>query len=101
MYGVTTRLPRVAPNDTLQYKSWEIPPGVSHAASPLAFQSMLKVQQTPVSMSTYFVHMDESIFPHPDRFDPERWIRAANEGVRLDHYLVSFSKGSRMCVGIK
>lgn len=52
-------------------------------------------------MSTSFVHMDEAIFPNADIYDPDRWIRAAKERARLDHYLVSFSKGSRMCVGIK
>lgn len=28
MYGVTTRLPRVAPNEALKYNDWVIPPGV-------------------------------------------------------------------------
>lgn len=28
-YGVTTRLPRVAPTEALVYKDWVIPPGVS------------------------------------------------------------------------
>ena len=45
--------------------------------------------------------MDSAIFPNPESYDPDRWISAAQEGVRLDRYLVSFSKGSRMCVGIK
>jgi Cytochrome P450 len=45
--------------------------------------------------------MDSTIFPNPESYDPDRWIRAAQEGLRLDRYLVSFSKGSRMCVGIK
>jgi hypothetical protein len=45
--------------------------------------------------------MDSAIFPNPESYDPDRWIRAAQEGVRLDRYFVSFSKGSRMCVGIK
>jgi cytochrome P450 len=57
--------------------------------------------QTPVSESNYFVHMDPDIFPDPESFDPDRWLRAAKDGFRLDRYLVSFSKGSRMCVGIK
>ena len=83
MYGVTTRLPRVSPNEPLIYKDWVIPAG------------------TPVSESNYFVHMDDKIFPNPEAFDPDRWIRAAEEGFRLDRYFVSFSKGSRMCVGMK
>ena len=35
MYGVTTRLPRVAPTEALRYKDWVIPPGVSNA-NPVA-----------------------------------------------------------------
>ncbi|KAJ4504170.1 hypothetical protein HRR75_007793 [Exophiala dermatitidis] len=83
MHGVTTRLPRVSPTEPLRYKDWIIPPG------------------TPVSESNYFVHMDKTIFPNPAEYDPGRWLRAAEAGIRLDRYLVSFTKGSRMCVGIK
>ncbi|KAJ4505583.1 hypothetical protein HRR83_008582 [Exophiala dermatitidis] len=82
MHGVTTRLPRVSPTEPLRYKDWIIPPG------------------TPVSESNYFVHMDKTIFPNPAEYDPGRWLRAAEAGIRLDRYLVSFTKGSRMCVGI-
>lgn len=57
--------------------------------------------QTPVSQSNLFVHMDPKVFPDAEAFKPERWIEAKEDGVRLDRYLVSFSKGSRQCVGIK
>lgn len=45
--------------------------------------------------------MDPTIFPNPDSFDPERWIRAAARGERLDQFIVSFTKGGRQCLGIK
>lgn len=45
--------------------------------------------------------MDEALFPDPERFEPDRWIRASEEGRRLEKYIVSFSKGSRQCIGIK
>lgn len=61
----------------------------------------LTVAQTPVSLSPYLVHMDPSIFPNPSAFEPERWIKAAREGVHLNKFLVNFTKGSRQCVGIK
>lgn len=57
--------------------------------------------QTPVSQSNYFIHMDPTIFPNPHEFVPSRWLDAKESGFRLDRYLVSFSKGSRQCVGIK
>lgn len=57
--------------------------------------------QTLVSQTNYFVLVDPSKFPDPQTFDPERWTRAAAKGERLDRYLVNFSKGSRICLGMK
>lgn len=81
--SVTGRLARVAPDETLTYGTWVIPPG------------------TPVSMDHHFTHLDPSIFEDPTRFDPLRWQRAADEGSPLDRYLIPFGRGSRMCIGIK
>ncbi|GFF32239.1 trichodiene oxygenase [Aspergillus udagawae] len=81
-YGAVIRLPRVAPTETLKYKDYAIPPG------------------TPVSMSTYFVHQDPSIFPDPQTFRPERWIEASDQPERLTKYIVSFTRGSRICLGM-
>jgi len=76
-YGVCTRLQRV-PYEDLSFEDWIIPAG------------------TPVGMTSTLIHHDESIFPNSKEFQPERWI----EDSRLDRYLVSFSKGSRQCVGM-
>ncbi len=51
---------------------------------------------TPVCMDAISIHTDESVFPDSATFQPERWI----DNPRLDHYLVSFSKCSRQCMGI-
>ena len=51
---------------------------------------------TPVGMTSVFIHQDESIFPDACSFVPEHWI----DHSQLDRYLVSFSKGSRQCLGI-
>lgn len=51
--------------------------------------------------ASYFMHMNPGIFPSPNKFDPDRWIRATENGERLDQYIVSFSKGTRQCAGIK
>lgn len=81
-YGVSTRLQRVAPNETMTFndgkKDWTIPPG------------------TPVGMTGLLIHQNEAIFPEPFMFIPERWI----ENPRLDRYLTSFTKGARQCLGI-
>lgn len=82
--GTTTRLQRIAPDETLIYtdpntgKVWDIPPG------------------TPVSLTSLHIHHDETIFADPESFHPERWI----ENPDLDRYLLTFSKGSRQCLGI-
>ncbi|OOQ89595.1 Trichodiene oxygenase [Penicillium brasilianum] len=81
-YGLVVRIPRISPHEALQYNGFVIPPG------------------TPVSQSTYLVNNDASVFPNPQVFDPERWVKAAQDGTNLDKYMVSFSKGSRACLGI-
>ncbi|PYH76233.1 cytochrome P450, partial [Aspergillus uvarum CBS 121591] len=78
---VTTRLPRIAPHETLRYQHWEIPAG------------------TPVSMSTYFILRDPTIFPDPTSFRPERWLLAPDDALRLQRYLVPASKGTLGCLG--
>ncbi|KAE8421134.1 cytochrome P450 [Aspergillus pseudocaelatus] len=78
---VTSRLPRIVPNETLEFRSWKIPPG------------------TPVSMSSHFILRDPAIFPDPLVFQPERWLKQSTIGLSLDRYLVPFSKGSQGCLG--
>jgi cytochrome P450 len=79
-YGATARSARVAPDTSLKCGGWIIPAG------------------TPVSMTIPITHHDESIFPNADAFNPNRWL--GDDAHRLDKYLVSFSKGSRSCIGI-
>ena len=49
----------------------------------------------------YFVHTDPTIFPSPETFRPERWMEATDKGERLNRYLVPFTKGPRICLGLK
>ncbi|KAJ5668037.1 uncharacterized protein N7477_006607 [Penicillium maclennaniae] len=67
---------------TRTYKKFTIPPG------------------TPVSRSIYFVHMDPDVFPEPNTFNPDRWLESSQKGERLDRFLVPFTKGSRICLGM-
>ncbi|KAJ5682378.1 hypothetical protein N7462_005543 [Penicillium macrosclerotiorum] len=78
---VTTRLPRSAPDETLQYQQWQIPAG------------------TFVSMSTYFILKDPKIFPNPEAFMPERWLLPTDQLRELEKHLVPASKGTLGCLG--
>jgi cytochrome P450 len=79
-YGVSVRSARIAPDTSLQFGDWTIPPG------------------TPVSMTIPLTHHNESIFANSHAFDPDRWL--TEDSGRLEKYLVAFSKGSRACVGL-
>ena len=57
--------------------------------------------KTPVSMSIPFILQDPSIFADPHTFDPERWIRSAEQGENLERFQITFAKGSRSCPGQK
>ena len=78
-HGITTRDPRLAPDEEIKYGDWAIP------------------KNTPVSMTTVDVLMNKDIFPEPKKFVPERWL----ENPDLMRYFVPFGKGSRQCLGIK
>ncbi|PYH92277.1 cytochrome P450 [Aspergillus ellipticus CBS 707.79] len=75
-YGLSHRLQRISPHDPMKYKD-----------------------VTPVGMSAALIHHDEAIFPRSHEFVPERWTDL-DERKRLYRYLVSFSKGSRQCIGM-
>ncbi|KAF3483738.1 cyrochrome P450 [Arthroderma uncinatum] len=81
-YGVSTRLQRKSPDQAIEYKGLAIPPG------------------TPVGMSSVIVHHDEDVFPDSHNFVPERWLDL-EERKHLEKYMVSFSSGSRRCIGMK
>ncbi|KAL8715238.1 MAG: hypothetical protein Q9220_001196 [cf. Caloplaca sp. 1 TL-2023] len=80
-YGTVNRLTRVCATP-IKYREWDIP------------------ANTPVGMTTVDVHDDESIFPDHMSFLPERWLVDRESGDRLDNYLFTFGKGTRMCIGM-
>jgi cytochrome P450 len=79
-HGVSTRSPRLAPDQQLRYGEWSIP------------------KNTPVSMTNVDTLMNDWIFHDPKEFKPERWMEDSKD---LERYFVPFSKGSRQCLGIK
>ncbi|MCJ1396152.1 hypothetical protein MMC18_009041 [Xylographa bjoerkii] len=94
-HAFVSRLPRISRDKTLQYGQWQIPKGVC-LTSIVVSDMKLTFWQTPVSQSTYMVHMNEDIFPEPNKFKPQRWVD--NKG--LDKYMVAWSRGTRICLGM-
>lgn len=79
-FGLTGRNPRIAPSESLHYGQYVIPPG------------------TPVSMSTLCIHTDETMFPNPWSFRPDRWL--GSESIERRKYMFAYGKGPRKCVGM-
>ncbi|TVY43691.1 Cyrochrome P450 monooxygenase [Lachnellula occidentalis] len=85
-YGVSCRLARSDPDNTIPFtdevtgKAYIIPPG------------------TPINMTSVQIYHDESLFPDSWTFRPERWLDPSSKA--LEKYLVSFTAGSRQCLGI-
>ncbi|KAJ5539961.1 cytochrome P450, partial [Penicillium frequentans] len=75
------RFPRIVPREGIYIKGQYIPPG------------------TTISVVQRMVHDDPGIFPEPDKFVPDRWL--GEKGKQLRRWHVSFSRGSRSCIGIK
>lgn len=97
--AVATRLQRSSPDEVMIYKDWVIPPGVSSWSLMLSVDFADCSKQTPVGMTSMFLHNNEDIFPNAQSFIPERWMDTEQRKA-LEKYLVPFSKGSRQCVGI-
>ena len=97
-YGLVCRMARIAPDEALVYegtyktKDSKMPKQYSYVIPP----------GTATSILTPMVHHNEDIFPDSHSFVPDRWLKA--DGTRrtdLEKYLMSFSKGTRQCIGIK
>ena len=81
-YGVSTRLPRISPDQCLVYGEHKIPPG------------------TPVSMTNILLLKHEDVYDDPEAFKPERWLDPV-EKRRQERYFQPFLKGTRNCLGMQ
>ncbi|KAI0428311.1 cytochrome P450 [Xylaria sp. FL1042] len=76
-----TRMARIAPDRDLLYKHWRIPAG------------------TPVGMTLVLLHIDETLYPDPRRFDPDRWLSPDGQ-LESDKAFAPFLRGTRACLGM-
>lgn len=83
-YGATSRLARRTPKAIIYTESptrqYHIPPN------------------TPVSVSIYIQNHNETIFPDSHTYNPDRWLTTPRIP---EKYFVTFSKGSRGCLGMQ
>lgn len=80
--GIASRMARIAPDRSIAYAQWEIPQG------------------TPVGMTTYLMHMDETLYPEPKRFEPNRWMDMDVRRKASKTY-APFARGTRICLGMQ
>ncbi|KAI1328950.1 putative cytochrome P450 [Xylariaceae sp. FL0255] len=92
-YGVSTRLQRISPDEPMIYKPSQGRFGPK--AEVVIPQGIL------VGMTSVLVHHDPEVFPDSQKFGPSRWLdKNGNRDRSLDKYILSFSRGSRQCIGI-
>lgn len=97
-YGISQRLPRIATHQDLKYEGRWRPP---HSKQDIEVAHVVP-RGYAIGMSAVVTHSNESIFPKALEFIPERWIDEDGKSFAgLDPYLLSFSKGSRQCVGMQ
>ncbi|GAV27818.1 hypothetical protein PMKS-001286 [Pichia membranifaciens] len=56
---------------------------------------------TTVVMQPWSLHRVSTLFPDPDKFDPERWLNASPVQLKqMKGNLMHFGAGARMCIGM-
>ncbi|KAL5001375.1 cytochrome P450 [Aspergillus recurvatus] len=90
-YGISQRMPRIAPTETLFYRG-------EHNGRKVEYSIPAG---TPMGMSNAINHHNENAFRDSNKFMPERWTDVDDaQRRRMESCLTSFSKGSRQCLGI-
>ena len=97
-YGVSARTARVPTGEDLIYRGSWTPPGKT---APVDVIHVLP-RGYAVGMSSSISHHDESVWPDSHAFRPDRWLDENMERRKeLERCLLSFSKGSRGCLGMQ
>ncbi|KAJ0122769.1 trichodiene oxygenase [Diaporthe amygdali] len=89
-YGVAGRTARVPTEEDLVYRGGRQDKSIRYVI-PRGYA---------IGMSAFVSHHDETLFPESTKFQPERWFDPQNRK-ELDRGFLSFSKGSRACLGMK
>lgn len=97
-YGVSGRTSRIATEEDLIYSGdW----ARSEGGDPETVQYVIPSGYA-IGMSSAIIHHQEDIFPDSHEFIPERWLDEKLQRRKdLERALLTFSKGSRSCIGMK
>lgn len=91
-YGVSARTARVPTEENLVYRG-------EFNKKPIEY---VIPRGYAVGMSSAITHHDETVFPDSYQFAPERWLDENNQRRKdVERGMLSFSKGSRSCLGMK
>jgi cytochrome P450 len=97
-YGVSARTSRVPTEESLFYRGEWTPKG---RKAPVGVEYVIP-QGYAIGMSSVITHHDESVFPDSHSFIPDRWLDDNMQRRKeLERCMLSFSKGSRACLGMK
>ncbi|KAK2044830.1 trichodiene oxygenase [Colletotrichum somersetense] len=95
--GVASRTSRVATEEDLVYRGKWTPTGSGTEVD----LSYFIPRGYAMGMSAMVSHFDERYFPDAKEFIPERWLVEDRQQRRqMDKAFLSFSKGTRMCLGM-
>jgi cytochrome P450 len=81
--------------------------GTPHfTTAPITYKGIHIPANSVVAIQQYAIHYDESLFPEPDRFNPDRYLAypekagvyAAGDAMKRDHW--NFGAGRRICSGM-
>ncbi|PSN68202.1 benzoate 4-monooxygenase cytochrome P450 [Corynespora cassiicola Philippines] len=87
-------------NERLRTDAFIMQKGERVLIEPLMYNNILIPKGTIIGASSWLLNKNPEIFPEPHRFRPERWVEAQERGENLAKYLTTFSKGTRICLGI-
>lgn len=83
------------------YRLHPIAPGVTRVcADDITVQGIKFKKDMPVRIMASTMYSDESVFPNPEKFDPERFSRESRDQ-RHQFLFMPFGMGPRMCPGQK
>ncbi|KAM3510947.1 hypothetical protein MY11210_005413, partial [Beauveria gryllotalpidicola] len=64
------------------------------------YQQCFLPRGTCISVSMNDLHMDPVMFPEPEKFNPDRWLKQSDYK-RLVKHLQPWGRGSRICLGLE